>query len=282
MKEKNSEGNNRKYNTGETSQELKEMYNPEGSLKRRVQLRLLDMLLYLDKVCKDNDIDYRIDGGTVLGALRHGGFIPWDDDIDVVIEDANDYNRLCRYLLNHPHPQYVLQNDKTDKGCIKYWSTLRDLKSEYVHLDLHEQAIDSKMKYKGLQIDIFPYEAGVIPSLYFRYAKLGRRERYYIVNCYWKARTIHLIRKYVGNPILHLISRLFGNKNMFMHSYGEGFPCRFHRDVLLPHKPISFEGYVFPGPADPDRFCKILYNDYMNLPPLDKRVSHLVTYNFVD
>ena len=282
MKEKNSEGNNRKYNTGETSQELKEMYNPEGSLKRRVQLRLLDMLLYLDKVCKDNDIDYRIDGGTVLGALRHGGFIPWDDDIDVVIEDANDYNRLCRYLLNHPHPQYVLQNDKTDKGCIKYWSTLRDLKSEYVHLDLHEQAIDSKMKYKGLQIDIFPYEAGVIPSLYFRYAKLGRRERYYIVNCYWKARTIHLIRIYVGNPILHLISRLFGNKNMFMHSYGEGFPCRFHRDVLLPHKPISFEGYVFPGPADPDRFCKILYNDYMNLPPLDKRVSHLVTYNFVD
>ena len=282
MKEKNSEGNNRKYNTGETSQELKEMYNPEGSLKRRVQLRLLDMLLYLDKVCKDNDIDYRIDGGTVLGALRHGGFIPWDDDIDVVIEDANDYNRLCRYLLNHPHPQYVLQNDKTDKGCIKYWSTLRDLKSEYVHLDLHEQAIDSKMKYKGLQIDIFPYEAGVIPSLYFRYAKLGRRERYYIVNCYWKARTIHLIRIYVGNPILHLISRLFGNKNMFMHSYGEGFPCRFHRDVLLPHKPISFEGYVFPGPADPDKFCKILYNDYMNLPPLDKRVSHLVTYNFVD
>ena len=282
MKEKNSEGNNRKYNTGETSQELKEMYNPEGSLKRRVQLRLLDMLLYLDKVCKDNDIDYRIDGGTVLGALRHGGFIPWDDDIDVVIEDANDYNRLCRYLLNHPHPQYVLQNDKTDKGCIKYWSTLRDLKSEYVHLDLHEQAIDSKMKYKGLQIDIFPYEAGVIPSLYFRYAKLGRRERYYIVNSYWKARTLHLIRKYVGNPILHLISRLFGNKNMFMHSYGEGFPCRFHRDVLLPHKPISFEGYVFPGPADPDRFCKILYNDYMNLPPLDKRVSHLVTYNIVD
>ena len=282
MKEKNSEGYNRKYNTGETSQELKEMYNPEGSLKRRVQLRLLDMLLYLDKVCKDNDIDYRIDGGTVLGALRHGGFIPWDDDIDVVIEDANDYYKLCQYLLNHPHPQYVLQNDKTDKGCIKYWSTLRDLKSEYVHLDLHEQAIDSKMKYKGLQIDIFPYEAGVIPSLYFRYAKLGRRERYYIVNCYWKARTIHLIRKYVGNPILHLISRLFGNKNMFMHSYGEGFPCRFHRDVLLPHKPISFEGYVFPGPADPDRFCKILYNDYMNLPPLDKRVSHLVTYNFVD
>ena len=79
-----------------------------------------------------------------------------------------------------------------------------------------------------------------------------------------------------------MISRLFGNKDMFMHSYGEGFPCRFPKSVLLPHKSISFEGYVFPGPADPDKFCKILYNDYMNLPPLDKRASHLVTYNIVD
>ena len=104
------------FNTGETARDLKEMYNPEGSLKRLVQLRLLDMLIYLDKVCKENGIDYRIDGGTVLGAVRHGGFIPWDDDVDVVVESSRDYSRLCDYLKNHPHPQYVLQNDETDKG----------------------------------------------------------------------------------------------------------------------------------------------------------------------
>lgn len=268
----------RVFNTGETAQDLKEKYNPEGGLKRRVQLRLLDMLLYLDEICKENQIDYRIDGGTVLGAVRHGGFIPWDDDVDVVVESSRDYNRLCNLLKNHPHPQYVLQNDETDKGCIKYWSTLRDLKSEYVHSDPYEREIDCKMKYRGLQIDIFPYEAGVIPSLYFQYAKLCRKERYYIVNHYIRARALHLIRKHICNPFLHLCSQLFGNKDMYMHSYGEGFPCMFRKDVLLPHKPIMFEGHEFPGPAEPYDFCKILYGDYLNLPSEDKRNKHLVSY----
>lgn len=272
----------RTFNTGETSQDLKEKYNPEGSLKRRVQLRLLNMLLYLDDVCKRLNIDYRIDGGTVLGAVRHGGFIPWDDDVDVVIENRKDYKKLCRFLKNHSHPQYVLQNDVTDKGCIKYWSTLRDLKSEYVHSDPYEREIDCKMKYRGLQIDIFPYEAGVIPSLYFKYAELNRKERYNIVHHFSKARRLHLIRKHICNPVLHIISGIFGDKNMYMHDYGEGFPCRFPREVILPHKPISFEGHVFPGPADPNRFCEELYHDYMKLPLPDKRSSHLVNYKVWD
>lgn len=97
------------FNTGESAKELKEEYNPEGSLLRKAQLRMLDMLLYIDKICKDNGILYRLDGGNVLGAVRHGGFIPWDDDVDIVL-DVKNFKKLCRYLEKHPHPHYKIQN----------------------------------------------------------------------------------------------------------------------------------------------------------------------------
>ena len=100
------------YNTGETSELLREKYNPEGSSLRKAQLRMLDMLIYLDSVCKKIGVPYRLDSGNVIGALRHGGFIPWDDDVDVVVE-RKYLNKLSKYLTGHPHPQYVLQNKKT-------------------------------------------------------------------------------------------------------------------------------------------------------------------------
>ncbi len=267
------------FNTGESDIDLRKNYNPEGSLLRNVQLRLLDMLIYLDGICKEIEVDYRIDGGTVLGAIRHGGFIPWDDDIDVVIEDYASYKKLCQYLYINPHPQYILQNDKTDPGYIKSWSTLRDLNSEYIHLDPSDDLMDRTMKYRGLQIDIFPYEAGVIPSLFSRFAKLERKEKWAILNCnYKKAQIIHKIRKSLFTPVLRNFSKIFGNTNFYMHSYGAIFDCRFPKDVLLPHNHIEFEGYFFPCPAKPKEFCTLLYGDFMSLPPKDERNHHMVTY----
>ena len=269
----------RVYNTGETSEELKEKYNPEGSLIRKVQLRLLDMLIYLDGVCKKIGVDYRLDSGNVLGSVRHGGFIPWDDDMDIAIEDYGEYLRLCKYLKTHPHPQYVLQDDSTDGGYIKYWVSLRDLKSEYIHLDEGEDKLDRMLLFRGVQIDIFPFEAGVIPSLYFKYSELNKKEKWAMLeHKFVKVNVIRFFRKNICNPILRVSSRLFGDNNYYMHSYGASFKARIPREVLLPHRPILFEGYEFPGPADPERYCEVVYGNYMNLPPIDKRESHFVTY----
>lgn len=274
---------NRIFNTGETAEELKEKYNPEGSLRRKVQLRLLDMLIYFDKICKEINVDYRIDSGNILGAVRHGGFIPWDDDLDVAIEDYGDYKRLCKYLKTHPHPQFVLQDDTTDQGHIKYWNTLRDLKSEYIHLEEGEDLLDKMLKYRGLQIDIFPFEAGVIPSLYFRYANLNRKEKWALLeHKHYKVKIIRLFRTKIINPLLHIASRLFGDKRFYMYSYGAAFKARIPKEVLLPHRPIMFEGLEFSGPADPHKYCEVVYGNYMDLPPVDKRDHHLVTYKIWD
>lgn len=272
------------FNTGETSEDLRNIYNPEGSLKRRIQLRLLDMLVYFDKVCKEIGVDYRLDSGLVLGAIRHGGFIPWDDDIDVAIDNHSDYKRLCNYLKKHPHPQYVLQDDTTDKCHIKYWSTLRDLKSEYIHLEKGEDKLDRMLQFRGLQIDIFPCEKGIIQPLYLKYAKLNRKEYWALFEKkYYKMKAIHSVRKYICNPILRCVSRFWGDSQFVMYSYGLPFKYRYiPKDVLLPHRPILFEGIEFPGPAQPERYCEVIYGDYMNLPPAEDRNNHNVTYRIWD
>ena len=62
---------------------LREKYNPDGSLLRQHQLRMLKMLSYFDKICQEHNIHYWLSSGNCIGVVRHGGFIPWDDDIDV-------------------------------------------------------------------------------------------------------------------------------------------------------------------------------------------------------
>ena len=64
-------------------QELRSLYNPDGSRLRTIQLNLLDILIEFDRICRNNEIPYWLDSGTLIGAARHGGFIPWDDDLDV-------------------------------------------------------------------------------------------------------------------------------------------------------------------------------------------------------
>lgn len=66
---------------------LRERFNPDGSDLRRYQMRLLEILLFIDSVCRKHGINYWLSSGTCLGAVRHGGFIPWDDDIDVEMLD---------------------------------------------------------------------------------------------------------------------------------------------------------------------------------------------------
>ena len=263
------------FNTGETSEELREKYNPDGSILRKAQLRMLDMLLYLDEVCQHEHIPYRIDAGNVLGAIRHGGFVPWDDDVDIVLL-RKDYKKLCRYLKCHPHPQFVLQSFSTDHGYVGAWSVLRDLKSEYIQ----DSKVHNARKYRGLQVDIFPYENRIIPFFYKISDRITRKNQtWFIGRLPLLARFIYIVQHYFIHPIFRMIGNIIKmNDSTYGHSYGASFPVWHSKNSLFPHKPLNFENHQFPGPANPDQYLKEHYGDYMKLPPISNRQHHQAKY----
>lgn len=134
---------------------LKEKYNPEGSLLRRHQLCMLEMLKYIDSVCKKNDIKYWLSSGTLLGAVRHKGFIPWDDDCDIEML-RSDYKKLlcCLKKENYANGKYVLQTNENDVFYVMPYAKLR--KVDTLVYERGEE--DLLYKYRGVFIDIFPLE----------------------------------------------------------------------------------------------------------------------------
>lgn len=113
----------------------------------------LDLLAELDRVCQKYSIRYFADAGTMLGAIRHKGFIPWDDDIDVTMSRA-DYNRLCEVAFDEFQGNYFFQTEYSDRGSLRGHAQLRNsattgiLKSE-----------EGKRGFnQGIFIDIFPYD----------------------------------------------------------------------------------------------------------------------------
>ena len=247
--------------------ELRKRYNPDGSDLRKAQLRMLSVLIFLDKVCKENGLEYWLDSGTLIGAARHGGFIPWDDDIDVCMM-KNDADRLKQILGDKIWDDHiVLQSNDTDSHYYNAsWMTLRDTQSEYV-TDSYAHRI---LKYRGVQIDIFVMEEDIPINLLKFSNKLFN---FFITSPLYGRHGLTLLRPLVRwnykliNKGLFSILRNIRKKSTTISS---GLGCSFlkiqEKDTVFPLSTLEFEGYYFNVPNDPNKYLTKLYKHWIQIP----------------
>ena len=262
--------------------ELHKKYNPEGSQLRKAQLRMLEMLKFIDNVCKKNNITYWLDSGTLLGAVRHGGFIPWDDDTDICmpLKDMIKFKKLM--INNHLSDEFVLQCHETDSAYNRsQWLVLRDLKSEYIQT----RGFHKNLKFRGLQVDIFTLEENVPLPL----KKIVDCLQGYLIDypnnsnkLYFKV--LRPFRNFSWIIINHFIIPLFrlvkSKKDYYYMTYGIAFYKKRYMSHIYPLKRIDFEGYSFYAPQDCDKYLSCLYGNWQTIPADNEIQVHNVEILF--
>lgn len=259
---------------------------------RGVQETELEILTAVDRVCREKGLRYFLDSGTALGAVRHRGFIPWDDDIDIAMP-RSDYDRFMKEGQEALGDAYFLQNRRTDPKCPFAFAKVR--KRGTVFREWDKRNIDMM---HGIFIDIFPYD--VLPEE-------GREE--YMDRCHALNRTLILrmipdraahaeknIKWILGAaarravyyachllPLRRLDGQIerefarykdqrFDDMAYTCHSFSKKYV--FPEALLFPTQLMTFEGHEFSVPAKCTEYLSLIYGDYMTLPPEDKRRGH--------
>lgn len=251
-------------------------YNGEGTVLRKAQKRLLEMLIDFDSVCKKYDITYFLSGGTCLGAVRHGGFIPWDDDIDIDIWHG-DYKKLVNVLQKELSESYFVQTYESNKAFGRKYIRLVDKKSKVIYED---NSTRDNFIHQGLWLDILPLDKCIsyrlkkiidyfyVGSMMNNGVKKGRYfKRFASIWIYPFAK--------LSAIFLSKISSKFGKDNKICHILGTGMAPRLKKKNCFPTKKIIFEEHEFLGPANPHDYLVDLYGEnYMNIPSESKRKTH--------
>ena len=261
------------------AEELKARFNPEGSPLRRQQMVMLRMVKELDRICKKHDIPYFLYGGTLLGAFRHNGFIPWDDDLDVAML-RKDYKRLVKVLPDELPDDIAFQNNDTDKNYFFFIAKLRDKRSY-----LEEEEFDTVFKERGIYIDIFPLDKILpwaqnlrIQSLAYNIFRAGNGSE----AAMRKVRALTWFNRHVSFPLLRGISKLSGTKAL-MCDLGIQFHKIYDLKDVFPLKTHQFEDIQLPVPDNSHHMLQVMFGDYMQLPDdLDNVYHHVERLEFFD
>lgn len=261
----------------------------EISLEEQKKI-MLDILLDFDKVCRKNDIGYSLAWGTLLGAVRHRGFIPWDDDIDVLVTREN-YNKIRNKMngeLSENHRFICVENEKRFSAPL---AKVIDKNTVLKQVGHNSDKIDLGVYVDVFVLDYIPTETRKREKI-FRKSVLLQKIWSFSGNNYDSSRLLYLLRSLANKLPIARNTALYANKwaenleedSSLMASILFGEPDRSKE--VMEYSDINdlaeyeFEGHLFLGVKDYDKYLKQWYGDYMKLPPEDQRVSNHSTIVF--
>lgn len=260
---------------------------------RKMQLLELDMVKELDRVCRKHNISYSIDGGTLLGAVRHKGFIPWDDDMDIVML-REEYEKFKKVASEMNPDICFFQDHSTEKDYLWGFGKLRRTGTTFIRVG------QEHLKFKtGIGVDVMPLD-DVPKSLIGQmgldfycfvlrkilWSEVGKETKkgllrvwYSILNTIpveWVYGKVDRISQRSRNDspnrvrlLLYTATGKLFKRNPLRIRYS--MPKRWFTDLC----DYEFEGCHFLGTRDYDECLFYQYGDYMTLPPEDKRESHI-------
>lgn len=250
---------------------------------RELQFAELEILKYFDNFCRENELKYSLAGGTLLGAVRHKGFIPWDDDIDVCMPRP-DYEK---FVSSFKHESLFITHDRESNAKYPFTKIL-DKKVMLNHEGFSE--------VENLWIDVFPVDG--LPENDKRLAKIYKKSTFYRKVIGFNQ--VENFDKYHGRhnkivaKLIGIFAKIYGYKRAIRNSiklaqkydyeksdfvgavtwgcYGVGE--RMVKSEYEKFIEMEFEGYNFFVMGCWDSYLHGIYGDYMQLPPEDKRVTH--------
>lgn len=264
-----------------------------NSKLKDVQKVQVEILKEFDRICKKYDIKYQLFAGTLLGAIRHKGFIPWDDDIDVCLL-RSDYEKFLKVCNSDLNEKYFLQNYETDKNYNAQFSKIRKNDTLFI-----EKITSDSNIHKGIYIDIFPLD-NILKDKFL--GKLHQKILYILgrVNltrikklCLQRhnplnkifSLTIHNIMNCVPkiwfDKLQTKVATIFNNKKTgYVSHLTNGvskvrydkftFEKKYINDIIF----VEFENELFPISKDYHKILTQLYGDYFKLPPINEQKPH--------
>ena len=250
---------------------------------KKIQIGILD---YVDDFCKKNNINYWIDTGTLLGAVRHKGYIPWDDDIDIGML-REDYDRFIKLYDNNKDEYYKFYCYENNKDWSFSFGKVLDTRTVlyepneemgikisvyidvFVYDNIPENIRKQKMMYKRrnlfLKLNVGQLFKKSIDPKKEKYNFL-RYPLYYILNLFPKS---YFVKKNIEN-----CKKYYNIKTNYVGNFTSKSVIVCNKKIFDSFIELEFEGKKYPAPIGYDEWLKAFYGNYMELPPKEKQISN--------